>query len=130
MGQRSPMNQRYQKHGKPEGKTRRSAASLKPKASSGSSSSSSKSGSGGTKTVFVATPEYKMWRRIWWGLLGGALAMVVASLLLQKRIPPQAQNGVLVVYAVLLGLSVYVDYKKIRPLRKAAMVTTDDKKGS
>ncbi len=46
MGQRSPNNARYQKHTKPEGKTRRSAASAKPKRDAGgSATSSSKSSS-------------------------------------------------------------------------------------
>ncbi len=76
MAQRSPNNARYQKHTKPTGSTRRSAASVKPKRDAGKtaaeSSKSSKGGSASKKYLVPETPEYRKWRNVWWWLLGGS----------------------------------------------------------
>ncbi len=132
MGQRSPHNARYQKHTKPEGKTRRSAASVKPKRDAGgtaqSSKSSSKKSSAKSKYLVPETPEYRKWRRVWWAALGGsaacALLFLGADYLARQGIfemPPGVRFGLLAVCYVFLGIGMYVDWRKVRPAREAAI---------
>jgi hypothetical protein len=132
MGQRSPHNARYQKYTKPSGKTRRSAASAKPKRDLGKttaeSKSSSKSGSGRGSYAVPVTPEYRKWRNIWWGALGAsagfALMYLALDVVLRKQgvaVPAELRVGLLVSCYICLGVGMYVDWRKVRPARHAAL---------
>jgi predicted cobalt transporter CbtA len=135
MARRAPTNPRYQKYTGPEGKTRKSAAAAKPKkASSGSSkpSTSGKSASGSkskSRTSAIAmrnpeTPEFKAYRRQWWIALVAGLALTGVSYALQRFVTaPWARTA----QAMTLGLAYaciifafYIDWTKMRPLRKEA----------
>ncbi len=133
MARRAPNNPRYQKFTGPEGKTRKSAAAAKPKkASSGSSKPSttkSSSGSKGKRTSAIAmrnpeTPEFKAYRRQWWIALVAGLALTAISYALQRFVAaPWARTA----QAIILGMAYaciifafYIDWTKMRPLRKAA----------
>ena len=120
MSQRSPQNARYQKHTKPSGQTRRSAASAKPKRAATSTPAKGSTGSSSSRAKFVGTPEYKKWRNIWWGLLGTATVVAVAYWpLFQFKAPlPVSYTAIGIAYA-LLAASIWVDFKKVRPLRFA-----------
>lgn len=127
MGQRSPHNARYQKYTKPEGKTRRSAASAKPKrdlgkTAAGSGKGSSKTGSGRSGYAVPMTPEYRKWRNVWWGALGASAGCALLYLAVAKQpIPSSAKFGVLIACYIFLGIGMYVDWRKVRPARHAAM---------
>jgi hypothetical protein len=127
MGQRSPHNARYQKYTKPEGKTRRSAASAKPKrdlgkTTSDSGKSSSSKGSGRSSYAVPMTPEYRKWRNVWWASLGASAVSALLYVLISKQPVPQgAKVGLLVVCYVFLGIGMYVDWRRVRPARHAAM---------
>jgi hypothetical protein len=135
MARRSPTNARYAKYTGPEGKTRKSAAAAKPKnASSGSgakssskkSTSSSKSSS---KTSAIAmrnpdTAEFKAYRRQWWIALVVGLALTAVSYAIQTYVSAPwgrtAQALTLGMAYASIGFAFYVDWKKMRPLRKEA----------
>ena len=127
MGQRSPHNARYQKYTKPEGKTRRSAASAKPKRDVGktvadSGKSSSTKGSGRSSYAVPMTPEYRKWRNVWWGMLGGSAGCALLYLAVAKQpVPSGAKFGILIACYIFLGIGMYVDWRKVRPARHAAM---------
>ncbi len=135
MAQRSPHNPRYQKHTKPEGKTRRSAASAKPKrsvgatASASSSKSGSRSASARSQYAVPMTPEYRKWRNVWWGALGISAACAIGYLLARRYFNPAIGLGVLVACYVFLGIAFYVDWRKVRPAREAAIRGTGEGKG-
>ncbi len=144
MSQRNPMNDRYQTDDH-SGKTRKSAASAKPKTKAASTvtipvKQKQKKGffSGKTreqrneerrfreeqrqitqKYYNPPTREYKMWRRIWWALIVLAVACGVLTLVLSLAF--DANFVVLVVLLILtygfaIG-SVVLDSTKIRKLR-------------
>ena len=130
MARRSPTNARYQKYTGPEGKTRKSAAAAKPKkASSGAASKSSRGSSKSSKSATPVartpeTPEYRAARKQWWICLASGLVLTMSSMLLRKFLHASWVNPVSM---VLLGLAyaaifyaLYVDWTKIRPMRKAA----------
>ncbi|GEM_PF-1198064 len=128
MARRNPGNPRYQK-GVDVGKTRRSAASAKPKRAAGDSSadSSKKSRKKKRKGLFApvpATPEYRRWRRIWLGVLAGA---IVFSLLAWWRQQTPVGNVALVVAYACIFTAFYIDFFRLRRLRKSAIET--DKAG-
>lgn len=127
MARRSATNERYGKHTAPSGKTRKSAAAAKPKranAGPSSSSKSSKSSASGAKkreplVYHPDTPEYKKWRRIWWGCLGAAIVLTTVSWFIMRGGPQYQTIG-----TVLLGLgyasiaaALYLDWTKLRKLR-------------
>ncbi len=130
MSQRSPHNARYQKYTKPSGTTRRSAASAKPKRDVGKTATGS--GSSGKKTAqkrspygFTVTPEYRKWRNVWWVCLGVSLLAALAYLLLgTKGLTTQGKFALLIVCYVFLGVGMYIDWRKVRPARQAAMSRT------
>lgn len=126
MARRSPSNPRYQKKAGELGKTRRSAASAKPKRAAGENSASASrskraKGKKDRPKLFVpvpTTPEFKRWRKIWMGLLSAA---VIFSLVAwwQRDTTPGAVALVLA-YGCIFG-SLYIDFAKMRPLRKKAI---------
>ncbi|MBE0476995.1 MAG: hypothetical protein IBX62_07865 [Coriobacteriia bacterium] len=116
MARRSPANPRYQRHTGPSGKTRRSASSAKVKRA-GEARAAKRTRFG----LPPATPEMKRWRRIWWALIGVALAFAATML-----IPGVRENRVLATTALALefaalGTAIYIDWKRIRPLRMEQM---------
>jgi hypothetical protein len=134
VSRRSPNNERYQKHTEPKGQTRKSAAAAKPKRDGNVPRKSNTATTKGrvrprpkapVRSTYNEpdTPEYKKWRRVWWWSLGAGVAFVTASLLLQYVVHAEGVlRGVSVAliaasYAALI-VAFFVDYRKLRPLRK------------
>lgn len=125
MGRRNPMNERYGKYTSPSGKTRKSAASAKPKRAKGStaSSSSKKSSSSSSRrkaalVLHPDTPAYKRMRRVWWSFLGGAVVLsTVAWWLWQEPARRAIGNWVLGAGYALIFAAMYIDWMKLRPMR-------------
>ncbi len=134
MARRSATNARYQKYTGPEGKTRKSAAAAKPKkASSSSAKPSGGKSSGGSKpksTSAIAmrnpdTPEFRAYRRQWWIALVAGLLLTGVSYAIQRFAPPTtlaryATTGTLVAAYAAIIYAFFVDWTKMRPLRKEA----------
>jgi hypothetical protein len=131
VARRSPTNARYQKHGLPEGKTRKSAAAAKPKRSSGSPAAKPSAGkseySKERKEAAMAAwrspadPEYRRWRTIWWGIFGAAIVMLGASLVANMYFKSIQASSLLSWASLgLLGIGFFLDLRKIRPIREAA----------
>lgn len=119
------MNERYGKHTAPAGKTRKSAASAKPKRaiSSGTSGSASKAKPAASRgprvSIHPPTPEYKRWRTIWWVLLGSAIVLsTLAWWLWQDDAQRSVGNWVLGAGYAMIFAAIFVDWSKMRPLRK------------
>lgn len=143
MSTRSPNNDRYKVEQK--GKTRKSASSSKPKRAvaditpvtswSGSKPEKKKStfwsrltappAAGSSRAAMAqieSTPRMKQLRRIWWVLWGGALAIAVVILLLQRA----DANSPFVGYAwgfwiAAMGGAFYLEFVPIRRERGIAM---------
>ena len=126
MARRSPLNARYQKYQEPAGKTRKSAASAKPKKGDAAGKSGAKS-----KAVTKApvrrgavfsnpdTPEFRKLRRVWWALIISAFALTtVAWLLLRNLQQRSASNYVLIGAYALMFIAFWLDWTKLRPLRQ------------
>jgi len=135
MARRAPNNPRYQKYTGPEGKTRKSAAAAKPKnassgtgvKSSGKKSSSTSKSSSKTSALAMRNPdtaEFNAWRRQWWIALVAGLALTAVSYALQRYVTGQwgrtAQAATLGMAYAAIGYAFYIDWKKMRPLRKEA----------
>lgn len=130
MARRSAQNQRYRKDAQ-VGSTRRSASSAKPKREAGESGGSGGKGGGkgsssagkGRSSVPLEpqTPEFKRWRKLWLWMLGGTLGMVAATTGL-RAIGGDIANGAsfaaLVGAYLLLGVGLWIDWTKLRPMRK------------
>jgi hypothetical protein len=127
MAQRSYTNDRYRKDAK-IGSTRKSAAAAKPVRKHGTVSSSAPSSKPKAKkkpegnrdwSGLPSSPEIKKWRRIWWALLLGGLALIGLGYVI-----PQIQtndNAQRIIAAVVLAASltaVSIDVFIIRKLRK------------
>ena len=136
MSQRNPMNDRYQTD-EHKGQTRKSAASAKPKTKAASSvrmepavktkqqkkaaqkAERSKQTQLDRKYYNPPTPQYKKLRKIWWGLLIAAIVFTALSFLGRTWLPEVASYIVLgVAYACIIG-ALYVDFSKIRKVRRA-----------
>ena len=130
MARRSPMNERYQKNTSPAGKTRRSAASAKPKRDLAveptKSSVDKKSGGSSARQPLVMNPpteEYRYWRRIWWILLASSLVVTLGSVAIQYWLSDSEMWTT--VGRVMLGLgyggifaALYIDWTKLRRMRR------------
>lgn len=136
MSQRNPMNDRYQTD-EHQGQTRKSAASMKPKTKAASSvrvqpaqktkqqkkaeqkAARTKQSEIDRKYYNPPTPEYKRLRKVWWGLLIGAILMTALSFLGREFLPEMASYIILgLAYACIIG-ALYVDFSKIRKVRRA-----------
>ena len=144
MTQRNPMNDRYQQTGeKKTGKTRKSAASAKPTTKAASSvhiegkapkpqgrfaraqrqaQQPKKSSSSQDRYFQPDTPEYRKWRRIWWGFIIAALALTSLSFFAAgwfggNRVPMYVMLGL--GYAALI-VAIVIDVTKVRKIRNAA----------
>lgn len=136
MSQRNPMNDRYQTD-EHRGQTRKSAATMKPKTKAASSvrvqpATKTKQQKKADKKAARAkqteidrqyynppTPQYKRLRKIWWGLLIGAIVMTALSWVGRSFLPEAATYVVLgLAYVCIIG-ALYVDFSKIRKVRRA-----------
>lgn len=130
MARRSATNARYQKFQEPAGQTRKSAASAKPKRSSSTKptksakSSAKKSVKRSPIAVEPATAEFKAVRRTWWILLGVALVLTTASWAIRAYVQTpwsaQVATGVLGLAYGSIFYALFLDWTKMRPMRKAA----------
>ena len=127
MARRSATNARYQKYQEPVGQTRKSAASAKPKRSSTTTpvkSAAKKSGRRVPLAIEPTTAEFRGVRRTWWVLLGAALLLTTASWVLRAYVHTswagQAATGVLGLAYGTIFYALYLDWTKMRPMRKAA----------
>lgn len=122
MARRNPANPRYQKGGE-LGKTRRSAASAKPKRGAGdSAASASKSGKKKERPRFLLPvpddPSYRYWRKIWLGMLAAA---VIFSAFAWWQQATTAGNIALAFAYACIFMAFYIDFTKLRRIRKAAI---------
>ena len=128
MARRSPTNERYQKSTAPPGSTRRSAASAKPKRSGESdstpvkSSGSGKGKSAATRSGFSIHPpteEYRKIRRLWWVFMGTAVVLSTASWWIWRQpVDRNIGTGVLVLAYASIGVAIWMDWTKMRPMRQ------------
>lgn len=136
MSQRNPMNDRYQTDDR-QGQTRKSAASAKPKSKAASSVrvkpvqktkqqkkaeqkvARSKQTQLDRQYYNPPTAEYKNLRRLWWGLLIGAIACTALSFLGRSFIPEMATYVILGIAYICIIAALYVDFSKIRKVRRA-----------
>lgn len=122
MTRRGAQNPRYQK-GKEIGKTRKSAASAKPKRASGDTGSASSAPQKKKSRFFQPlpvpdTPQFKFWRRIWMGLLVAALVFSLGAWWGQNNLSgPINTVSLVAAYTSIFG-AVYIDVTKIRRMRK------------
>lgn len=136
MTQRNPLNDRYQVDER-QGKTRKSAASAKPKTKAAASvriqpaqktkqqkkaeqkASRSKRSDLDRKYYNPPTAQYKRLRKMWWGLLIGAVIMTAASWLARSVLPEAVGYVTLAIaYGCIIG-ALYLDFSKIRKVRRA-----------
>lgn len=136
MTQRNPMNDRYQSE-EHHGKTRRSAASAKPKSKAAASvrvqpkektkqqkraekkAVRQKQSELDRKYYNPPTEEYKRLRKIWWALLIGAIVMTVLSWLARSVLPEGASYVTLGLAYLFIIAALYVDISKVRKVRRA-----------
>ena len=148
MSQRNPMNDRYQTD-EHAGKTRKSAASMKPKTKAASTvhvQSTAKpkkrglfGGGGGTKQQAKSerklererraelnrkyynppTKQYRNLRRLWWGLIIGAIVCGVITFAGQQFLPQPLVFVMLAITYLLAVAALFLDSMKIRKVRRA-----------
>lgn len=139
MTQRNPLNDRYKDDNR-AGKTRKSAASAKPVSKAASSvhepapkskkqkraearererKLESKRGLSGSAVYDVPTNDYRRWRRIWWGVIVAAVVVTAISFALMVNEATQPiSNAFLIAAYALLVVSLYIDFAKVRKLRR------------
>lgn len=135
MSQRSYSNDRYRK-GATVGSTRKSAAKAKPVRKQGSTLATGASkpkpkGSDIEKdwSGLPTSPEIKKWRRIWWALLLGGLAMIgLVYLVPELRVSTQVQSVVSIAVLACSLIAVFIDLRVIRKLRNELIAQTSGKK--
>lgn len=130
MARRSPSNPRYQK-GTEVGRTRRSAASAKPKRGAGYSAEAAAAASKKKKrsrprllSPLPADPVYRRWRRIWLGLLLAALVFSAAAWWATTHESEPVRTAGNVMLALAYGCiftGFYIDLTKLRRIRRAAL---------
>jgi len=119
VGRRAPDNPRYQR-GAEIGKTRRSAASAKPKRGKiAASKQSAKSSRRGRLLAPVpASPEYRRLRKVWAAALGAA---IVLSLVAWWQQGTWFGTVVIALAYACIFTAFYLDFMRLRPMRKAAI---------
>lgn len=135
MARRSPSNPRYQK-GAEVGRTRRSAASVKPKRGAGDSveAASARKKKRSRPRLFApvsADPVYRRWRRIWLGLLLAALVFSGIAWWATTHESATVRTAGNVVLALAYGCiftGFYIDLTKLRRMRRAALEAKKDGK--
>lgn len=136
MSQRNPMNDRYQTD-EHQGQTRKSAASMKPKSKAASTvriqstvktkqekkaaqkADRAKQTQLDRKYYNPPTAQYKRLRKIWWGLLITAIVCTALSFLGRAWLPDAAAYVILGLAYVCIISALYVDFSKIRKVRRA-----------
>ena len=149
MSQRNPMNERYNEE-KRSGKTRKSSASAKPKATRAAtvrdpapkSKKQKKEEArererklaqkeGALNGRYEETDGYKRLRKFWWAALIGAIAFTALSFVLQRyENMQQVSMAVMIIAYALIILAFYIDLGKIRKERRlynASMLTSKSK---
>lgn len=138
MSQRNPMNDRYQTD-EHQGKTRKSAAAMKPKTKPASTvriqpqkktkeqkkiadkeqrrAERARQKELDRRYYTPPTERYKRLRRIWWGLIIASVVMIVVALLLRDLNETLSFVFLGLVYALML-LALYFEFGKIRKERK------------
>ncbi|MDZ4063721.1 MAG: hypothetical protein U1E22_03540 [Coriobacteriia bacterium] len=132
MARRSASNPRYRRDAE-LGKTRKSAARAKPKREKGTvevkrasgkkSASSSKPEVKGWRKFFQPlptpnTPEFRRWRKIWAGLMITGTVLFFGALWLRGT--EIGYWPLAMTYACLFA-AIYIDWTKLRPMRKAML---------
>lgn len=123
MARRSFMNDRYRPEAK-VGATRKSASKAKPVRKVGAAPSSSAKPKAKPKQEkdwagLPTSPGIKKWRRIWWALLLGGLALIgIGYAIPELRADPRIQTGLALVVLALSFAAVSIDLFVIRRLRK------------
>ena len=139
MSQRNPMNERYQSE-EHTGKTRKSAASAKPKAKAASSviiksgakteqekkaerkaarrKAANEQRELDRKYYTPNTPRYKKLRRAWWALLIGAMCCVALGWFTRSMQPSFISISFVVISYVLIILAFWVEFSKVRKERR------------
>lgn len=147
MSQRNPMNDRYTTDER-KGQTRKSAATMKPKTKAASSvrvqsttkskqqkkaeqkAARQKQAQVDRKYYNPPTEEYKKLRRLWWILLVAAIAMTAFSWISRSWFPNNDMVGYVslgLAYVLIIG-ALYVDFSKIRKVRRAYQEEMEAKK--
>lgn len=151
MSQRNPMNERYTAEDR-TGKTRKSAASAKPKAKAAASvriesakktpqqkkaeekarrkEEAAKQRELDAKYYKPDTERYKKLRRCWWLCLIGAAVCTIVSFVFQSYMPVWLAFGILIGAYALIILAFYIDFSKIKKERaayQARMVALEEK---
>ena len=145
MSQRNPMNERYTTDER-QGKTRKSAASMKPKTKAAASvhvqstvktkqqkkaeqkAQRAKQAELDRKYYNPPTAEYKRLRKIWWGCLIGAILCTVLSWVGRSWQPEFISYVALGLAYVLIIAAFYIDFSKIRKVRRAYQAEMTAKK--
>jgi hypothetical protein len=121
MARRNPANPRYQKD-QAVGKTRRSSASAKPKRAAGDTAAQSAKPKKKERPSLLAPlppdPAYRKWRKIWLALLGAA---IVFSALAWWQQATTLGNIILGLAYGCIFAAFYIDFTKLRAMRKAAI---------
>ena len=152
MSQRNPLNDRYQTE-EVRGKTRKSAASAKPKTQAAASVTvkSAKKSPKDRKAEEKAarkqaqqqqreldrkyytpdTDRYRKLRKIWWALLVAAVLCTVVSFFFRSQLPEGVALAVLLAAYAFIIAAFYIDFSKIRKERRAyqeRMLALEEKK--
>ena len=150
MTQRNPMNERYNTDEKRTGKTRKSSASAKPKATRAATlrdpapktkkqkkeearerERKEQQKAGAIEGRFEETETYKKLRRYWWIALIGAIVCTALSFVFQTNEALKAASMPIMIAAyVLIIIAFWIDLGKIRKERKlyAATVVSNKSK--
>ncbi len=137
MSTRNPMNDRYQTDG-PKGQTKKSASSLKPKSKAASSvyvkstqktpqekkaaqkAARQKQAELDRKYYNPPTAQYKKYKRIWWGMLGGAIVCTLVAMGAGSWWPDNPNMTwcfLIPAYALIIG-ALWFDFAKVRKVRR------------
>jgi hypothetical protein len=130
VSRRSYANDRYRK-GTEHSTTRKSAAKAKPVRSRGTVATpvKAKPKSGPMKdwAGLPTSPEIKKWRRIWWVLLLGSVALILAGWFIEQM---QAYQSIIAVIALVASaVALAIELLVIRRLRNALLAPLRAKKG-
>ncbi len=134
MTQRSYSNERYRKDAK-IGSTRKSAAKAKPKRAQGSAEASAvkpkaKPAVDKDWAGLPTSPEIRKWRRVWWAMLLGGLALIGASYFIPELRDNESVARVVPLIVLALSMAaVTIDLVVIRRLRKRLLASLGKKTG-
>lgn len=145
MSQRNPMNDRYRDE-EHHGKTRKSAASAKPKSQAAASvyvkpktktkqekkairrAERQKENEAARKYANPPTEEYRRLRKIWWVLLIGAVACLALSFFLRDALGEFGFMVVLVLSYVFIIAALWLEFSKMKKVRNEYRARMEGKK--